>query len=142
MDGPGSMEPGWLSTLDTPGSFHMSVFKRIVTAREWWKWVPDQSVFVNGPGSGPHLNAAARSVDGDWMLIYLAGKGNVTVHIDKIITSAQCKATWFDPQTGEAAEAGTFPTGNVGSGTFPKWTSQTFSPPSTSEDAVLVLEAC
>jgi hypothetical protein len=81
---------------------------------------------------------------GRWRLdvIYLAGKGNVTVHIDKIITSAQCKATWFDPQTGEAAEAGTFPTGNVGSGTFPKWTSQTFSPPSTSEDAVLVLEAC
>ena len=136
------MEPGWLSTLDTPGSFHMSVFKKIVTPREWWKWVPDQSVFVNGPGSGPQLNAAARSVDGDWMLIYLAGKGNVTIHTDKIITSARCKATWFDPQTGEATEAGTFPTGNMGSGTFPEWTTQTFTPPSTTEDAVLVLEAC
>jgi hypothetical protein len=116
--------------------------KRIVTAREWWKWVPDQSVFVNGPGSGPHLNAAARSADGDWMLIYLAGKGSVSIHTDKIITSAHCKATWFDPQTGEPAEAGVFPTGNMGTGTFPRWTTQTFTPPSTSEDAVLVIEAC
>jgi len=136
------MEPGWLSALDTAGAFHMSVLKRIVTAREWWKWVPDQSVFVNGPGSGPHLNAAARSADGDWMLIYLAGKGSVSIHTDKIITSAHCKATWFDPQSGEPTEAGIFPTGNMGTGTFPKWTTQTFTPPSTSEDALLVIEAC
>jgi hypothetical protein len=136
------MEPGWLSTLDTPGAFQMGVFKNIVIAREWWKWVPDQSVFVDGPGSGPYLNAAARSADGDWVLIYVTGKGNVTIHTDKIITSARCKATWFDPQTGDATEAGTFPTGNLGSGAFPERTTQTFTPPSTSEDAVLVLEAC
>jgi hypothetical protein len=135
------MEPGWLSSLDTPGAFHMSVFKKVVTAREWWKLVADQSVFVNGPGSGPNLNAAARSVDGDWMLIYLAGKGSVSIHTDKIITSACCQATWFDPQTGEPADVGTFPTGNLGSGTFPQWATQTFTPPSTSEDAVLILEA-
>ena len=136
------MEPGWLSTLDTPGAFQMGVFKNIVTAREWWKLVPDQSVFVDGPGSGPYLNAAARSVDGDWLLIYLAGKGSVTIHTDKIITSDRCKATWFDPRTGHATEVGTFPTGNLGLGVFPETTARTFTPPSTSEDAVLVLEAC
>ena len=136
------MEPGWLSTLDTPGTFHLSAFKKIVTALEWWKWVPDQSVFVDGPGSGPHMNAAARSVDGDWLLIYLAGKGNVGIHTSKIITSAQCRATWFDPQTGEAVDAGTFPTGNLGESSFPTKTTSIFAPPSTSEDAVLVLEAC
>ncbi len=136
------MEPGWLSTLDTPGAFHMGVFKEIVTAREWWKWVPDQSVFANGPGSGPNMNAAARSTDGDWVMIYLAGKGSVAVHTDKIITSARCKATWFNPQTGESVAGGTFPTGNCGPGTFPEWVTQTFTPPAASEDAVLVLEAC
>jgi hypothetical protein len=135
MEGPGSV--AYPITVSPNGRYFVDQ-----SGREWWKWVPDQSVFVNGPGSGLYLNAAARLVDGDWMLICLAGKGNVTVHTDKIITSAQCKATWFDPQTGEATEAGTFPMGNVGSGTFPKWTSQTFAPPSTSEDAVLVLEAC
>lgn len=136
------MEPGWLSTLDTPGADHMSVFRGIVTARDWCKLIPDQSVFVDGPGSGPYLHAAARSEDGDWMIIYLAGKGDVTVHTDKIITSQRCKATWYDPQTGEATDAGTYPTGNLGQGTFPEWTKQTFRPPSTSEDAVLVIEAC
>jgi hypothetical protein len=136
------MEPGWLSTLDTPGSFHMSVFKRVVTGIAWWKWVPDQSVFVDGPGNGPHMNAAARSVDGDWVLIYLVGKGNVAIHTDKITTSTQCKATWFDPRTGKATDAGTFPTGNLGEGTFPQKASQTFTPPAASEDAVLLLEAC
>ena len=136
------MEPGWLSTLDTPGAAHMSVFKKIVTATEWWKWVPDQSVFADGPGSGPYMNAAARSADGDWVLVYLAGRGNVTIHTDKITTSAHCKATWFDPQTGQATEAGVFPTGNMGSSVFPEATTETFSPPASSEDAVLYLEAC
>jgi len=136
------MEPGWLSALDRPGAFHMGVFKEIITARQWWKWVPDQSVFVNGPGSGPNMNAAARSADGDWMMIYLAGKGSVHIHTDKIITSARCKATWCNPQTGEPAEAGTFPTGNCGPGVFPEWATQTFTPPAASEDAVLIVEAC
>jgi hypothetical protein len=136
------MEPGWLSALDTPGAQQMSVLKEIVTAREWWKWVPDQSLFVDGPGNGPYLNAAVRSEDGDWMLIYLAGKGSVTIHMDKIITSPRCKATWFNPQTGEATEAGVYPTGNLGPRTFPQAIKQTFSPPSSSEDAVLLVEAC
>jgi hypothetical protein len=136
------MEPGWLSALDRPGAFHMGVFKAIVTAREWWKAVPDQSVFVNGPGSGPAMNAAARSADGDWVMIYLAGKGSVAIHTDKVITSARCQATWFNPQTGEAVAGGTFPTGNCGPGTFPEWATQTFTPPPASEDAVLLMEAC
>ena len=136
------MEPGWISTLDTPGANQMSVFKEIVTGREWWKWIPDQSVFVDGPGSGPNLNAAARSQDGDWILVYVAGKGDVTIHTDKIITAQTCRATWYDPQTGRATEAGTFPTGNLGERYFPEATRQTFRPPSTSVDAVLVIEAC
>jgi hypothetical protein len=136
------MDPGWLSALDTPGAYHMGVLRQILGTIEWYKWVPDQSLFANGPGSGPSLNAAARSADGDWLLVYLAGKGSVTIYIDKIITSAQCRATWFDPQTGAATAAGAYPTGNLGPGTFPRKTTQTFTPPSTSEDAVLLVEAC
>jgi len=136
------MEPGWIEALDTPGARHMSVLKQIVTSLEWWKWVPDQSVFADGPGSGPHLNAAARSEDGNWLLIYLADKGDVTIHIDKITASAACRAIWYDPQTGEGTEAGTYATGNLGGGTFPKRTSQRFRPPSTSEDALLLVRAC
>ena len=75
------------------------------------------------------------------LLVYLAGRGNVTIHTDKITTSAHCKATWFDPQTGQATEAGVFPTGNMGSSVFPEATTETFSPPASSEDAVLYLEA-
>ncbi len=136
------MEPGWLSTLDTPGAGHMSILKQVVERVAWWKWVPDQSVFAEGPGSGPQMNAAARSEDGDWMLVYLADKGDVPIHIDKITASAKCKATWYNPQTGEAREAGTHATGNLGEGTFPKAARQTFRPPSTSGDAVLLIEAC
>ncbi len=135
------MEPGWLDGLNAPGAGHMSVLVRIVTSLDWWKWVPDQSVFADGPGSGPHLNAAARSADGDWLLIYLADKGDVTIHIDKITSAAECRATWYDPQTGAATEGGTYPTGNLGGDVFPKRASHTFRPPSTSEDAVLVIRA-
>jgi len=136
------MEPGWLDTLDTPGARHVCAMRRILSALEWWKWVPDQSVFADGPGSGPHLNAAARSEDGDCVLVYLADKGNVTLHLDKIITSAQCRATWFNPQTGAASDGGIYPTGNQGPEVFPRASRHTFTPPRDSEDAVLLLTAC
>jgi hypothetical protein len=135
------MEPGWLQALDTPGAIQMGVMREIVSRIAWWKWVPDQSVFTDGPGSGPHMHAAARSVDGDWVLVYLAGKGHVTLHVDKVITSDRCRGTWFDPQTGASSEAGVFPTGNRGTGVFPERSSMTIVPPSASEDAVLLLEA-
>jgi hypothetical protein len=135
------MEPGWLAALDTPGAAHMGVMKQILGEIDWWQWVPDQSVFVDGPGSGPSLNAAARSADSSWLLIYLADKGHVTIHTDKIITSQRCQATWFSPQTGESVDAGTFPTGNLGLRVFPEAASHTFQPPSTSEDAVLLIRA-
>jgi len=31
---------------------------------EWWKWIPDQSVFVNGPGSGPGWLGDPRNLAG------------------------------------------------------------------------------
>ncbi len=136
------MEAGWLDTLDTPGARHVCAMRRILSTLEWWKWVPDQSVFADGPGNGPHLNAAVRSADGDWLLIYLADKGSVTLHLDKIITSAQCRATWFNPQTGEASDGGIYPTGNRGLEVFPKVSKHAFMPPRDSEDAVLLLAAC
>jgi hypothetical protein len=136
------MEPGWLSTLDTPGAGHVAALREIVSVVPWWQWVPDQSVFADGPGSGPILNAAARSAEGDWLMVYLAGKGDVTLHTDRITASAQCAATWYDPRTAEATPAGTYPTGNLGGEVFPHATRHTFRPPSSSEDAVLLLQAC
>jgi hypothetical protein len=55
----------------------------------------------------------------------------VTVDFGKIKTSGNVRATWINPETGEATAAGVFPNDSL----------RPLTPALTSEDAVLLLEA-
>jgi len=133
------MEPGWTSTFDTPGAGHMTHFKAIATSRPWWKRVPDQGLFASGVGSERTLNAAVRSIDSDWAMLYLSSQCHVLLHLDRLLTR-QVKATWVNPQDGEQRDAGTYATGNLLGGTFPEGRTQWFSVPGHWEDALLLLD--
>lgn len=133
------LEPGWTSSLDTPGASQMTCFKRIATCRPWWRRVPDQSLLASGVSSERTLNAAVRSVDSDWAIIYLSSQCHVLVELDKILT-LRVKATWVNPQNGDQHQAGTYDTGNDPGGIFPRPTTQWFSTPPFWEDAVLILD--
>jgi len=122
----------WRSWVDSPGAGHMGVYRKIVTScREWWNWVPDQSIFAGGASDGPTLNAAARSTAGDWILAYLSSNTTVSIQMDKITAGDAVEASWFDPTTGTRTRIGGFTNRGV----------QSFSTPSGWEDAVLLLEA-
>ena len=130
------VEPGaarsTASWIDSPGAGHMGVYRKIITScREWWNWVPDQSIFASGTSDGPTLNAAARSTAGDWILAYLSSNTAVSIKMDKVTMGDTVEASWFDPTTGERTRIGGFSSRGV----------QSFSTPAGWEDAVLLLEA-
>ena len=123
--------PTWRESLDSPGARQMGILRQVLSARTWWKLVPDQSVIAVGAGSDKDLNAAARSTDGDWAILYLSTRNPVTVDFGKITTSETVRATWINPETGESTVVGVFPNSGL----------RPFTPSLQSDDAVLLLEA-
>jgi hypothetical protein len=133
------LSKGWTKTFGTPGAQQMSVLKQIVTSRPWWKTFPDQGLFASGTGSERTLNAARRSAEGDFAMLYLSSPCHVLLHLDKILTK-RVKATWVNPRDGVTQDAETFETGNLVHPVWPRGRSQWFSVPGHWEDAVLLLD--
>ena len=73
---------------------------------------PKASLFSGWVNSERSLNAAVRSADGNWVIIYLSSPCNVQIHLDKI-PARQARARWIDPQDGSEIDAGIFATGNL-----------------------------
>ena len=119
----------WKSWIDSPGACHMTAYRRIVTSiPRWWAWIPDQSILADSPGTGPTLNAAARSDAGDWILAYIASPTVVTIEMDKI-AAGTADAFWINPKTGDRALIGSRPARGR----------QSFTTPAGWDDAVLLL---
>ncbi len=123
--------PGWVASLDAPGAHQMGILKNIFTTLEWWKLVPDQAVVKEGRGEGKNLNTAESSLDGRFILVYLSSPSSVKIDLGKITAGKTARAEWIDPQTGERAPAGDFPSKG----------DRVFTPPTSSEDAVLMITA-
>jgi hypothetical protein len=133
------MAPGWERTFDTPGAAHVCRMKEIVTRRNWWEMVPDQSIFASGISSERTLNTAMRSPKNDYAIVYLSSQCTVFLNLDKI-ASRTVKVSWVNPVTGESKAAGAFETGNLNGEVFPGATKEHFTTPGHWEDAVLILE--
>lgn len=122
----------WEQWLDSPGTTSLRVFREIVTSCEaWWDLVPDQSLFIEGVGSGNQLNVAARSGLGRWVLVYLSRPCTVSISLDAITASDQVNGWWLDPANGNREPAGT-------------WAARgrpSFKTPADRTDALLFLEA-
>lgn len=134
------MGKGWAGTFHTPGAVHMGVFRKIAESRPWWTMIPDQSLYADGASTGRTLNTAMRTLDRRCAMLYLASQCHFVVQLDRI-AAPKAKATFLDPRTGEARDAGTHETGNAGPGTFPRWcVTQPMDVPGHWEDAVLILD--
>jgi hypothetical protein len=134
FDGPGLFpaKMTWQQAMDLPGSVGMMYWARLFRSRAWFDLVPDQKheVVTGGLGEFTGLDylAAARTSEGSTVIAYLPTKRTITVDMSKV-SGAQTIGWWFDPRTGRATAAGTFPT----SGT------QELTPPAEG-DWVLVLD--
>ena len=115
----------WRNWYRSDGAIQMKIMGDIFRGVEWWKLVPDNSVFVEAaPG-----NAAAISEDNDWIIGYLTTMKPVTVRLTTLSGLQKLTAWWIDPLTGKRKKIGTYaPSGN-----------QIFFPPKDWQDAVLLI---
>lgn len=120
----------WHLHLDDEGRADMTYFSALFNSRNWASLVPDlnNTLVINGKGSGENYSAAARTSDGNTAIIYFPNAKTVTVNMAQISGSA-VKVWWFNPRDGSSLAGGTQP--NTGS--------QNFAPP-TNEDWLLVLD--
>jgi hypothetical protein len=87
--------------------------------------IPDQSILIEAGE-----RAAARSADGDWILVYLPTNAPVTLKLNSITSSKTAWLSWTNPLNGEKRNIGSFTTSARPS----------LIPPAGWQDAVLLVE--
>lgn len=124
--------PTWKKSLDAPGASQMSILRKIfLDLEEWWRLVPDQSIFARGGQTeGDILNLAARHENGKWIIAYFGSSTAAAINMNKTTASNTIRGLWINPSTGMRTAIGRFPNKGVRSfTTLDGW-----------EDALLVLE--
>ena len=116
----------WRDWYNSPGTGQMNILGNFFRSIEWWKIIPDQSIFVKQING----NVAARSQDGDWILAYLTNPDPVTLKLDFITTPETLTGWWVDPLTGNRMKIGNF--------TVSK--NHDFIPPGDWKDAILLIK--
>jgi hypothetical protein len=127
----------WHDAIDQPGAAQMRHGRALIESRPFLSRVPDADLIVAGPvptsvpGAGRYQFTATRDANGSYAMVYAPVGRAFSVRMSKI-AGPQVRAWWFDPRTGAAADAGTFP--NTGE--------REFMPPSRGEllDWILVLD--
>ncbi len=115
----------WRDWYNSPGARQMKILGDFFRSIEWWKLIPDQSIFNNQING----NTAARSRDGDWILAYLTNSDPITLKLDFITASETATGWWVDPVTGNGTKIGVFPVS----------TNHDFIPHGDWQDAVLFM---
>ena len=124
--------PTWRQALDAPGARQMGILRRVFEGRpEWWRLVPDQSLFAaGGQTQGRVLYLAARHAEGLWAMIYLADPAEFSIGLASL-QGSHVSASWVNPVTGESGAGGSYVNAGV----------QSFTTPVGWEDSLLILES-
>lgn len=115
----------WKDWIDSPGAKQMKIVKDVFESVDWWNLVPDQAILTGGV----KRNAAARSANGDWIMVYITGNEPESIKFDKI-NAPSVKVYRINPQTGAKTDLGAVNTSAA----------YTFSLPEGWEDAILIFK--
>lgn len=94
----------WQEALHRPGANEMRYLKELVESRPFLSRVPDQTIVADALEGADHL--AATRGDG-YAFVYDAQGRPFTVNLGKI-SGDRVRCWWFNPRTGDSAEAGAF----------------------------------
>ena len=127
----------WYEAIDQPGADQMQHARALLESRPFLTRVPDPTVVVTSavptsvPGAGRYTFVSTRDESGSYAMVYAPVGRTFSVRMGAI-AGARVRAWWFDPRTGRATAAGSFP--NSGE--------RAFTPPAAGEmlDWVLVLD--
>ncbi len=127
----------WFEAIDQPGAAQMQHARALLESRPFLSRIPDADLVVTStvptsvPGAGRYAFVSTRDSNGSYAMVYAPVGRTFSVKMSAI-TGRSVKAWWFNPRTGAATAAGTFP--NTGE--------RAFTPPDAGEmlDWVLVLD--
>ncbi len=121
----------WSQALDHPGAWQMGHLRRFMEAHHFETLIPDQSLILDGPVTGPAKLRAARSENGSSIIVYSPRGEPVTLDLSGISSPLQSQS-WFDPRYGVSYPFRTEQSVGI----------QSFTPPSSGpgQDWVLVIE--
>lgn len=97
----------WDEALDHVGATHMGHLRRLFLSRPFLDLVPDQSLLVDGGGTGAAHRRVARDRDGRYLIAYTPYGKPLSLWLGTM-AGDEVRAHWFDPRTGEAEVIGTF----------------------------------
>ncbi|MDX2286526.1 MAG: glycoside hydrolase family 140 protein [Bacteroidia bacterium] len=121
---------GWEKALQAKGAWQMQHLKNLVLSRPLFARTADPALVLSSPGTDYRDRIiAARDTAGSYAMVYLPQSKPVTIDLTRLAGTSK-RAWWYDPATGRARSAG--PVSNTDS--------QTFTPPATPQDWVLVID--
>jgi hypothetical protein len=96
----------WYVAKDLPGALSMKYLHQFFKGIEWWRLIPAQDVLTEQPGKkdASKFIAAAKSQEGDLLVVYLPEGGSVTLKTDSL--KKGLTARWYHPRTGGWLDAG------------------------------------
>ena len=121
----------WRESLTSPGASQMQYLHKFLELYPVSEMVPDQSViYGKNPKTDMHMRVA-RSINGEWLVVYLAQGQKVDVVTSKIKNS-RIKGYWYNPKNGDKTHINEFVHGDI----------QAFEPPTSGigNDWLLILE--
>jgi len=96
----------WHIAKDLPGALSMKYLHQFFKSIDWWRLIPAQAVLTEQPGKedASKFIAAAKSEQGDLLVIYLPEGGSVTIKTNLLKNGLT--ARWYHPRTGGWLDAG------------------------------------
>ncbi len=121
----------WEESLNSPGASQLKHLKRLFKSYPISKLLPDQSIVYGRNQQNHHHIRAAKSIDDNWVLVYLSQGQDVSIVMSKIKNKQLC-AYWYNPRNGQTNSIGEFANQGI----------KLFQPPSQGEnnDWVLILD--
>jgi hypothetical protein len=125
----------WQRALDDPGAKSMAVLRNFMRTRRWWRYAPDTTIFPAGVLPAAVSNTlsggvAARSIDGDGILVYFSGPSAGVLNIGGLTSAQNYSALWINPENGDQIAAGDLSNAGV----------HTYQTPAGWNDSVLALD--
>ncbi|WP_200979091.1 DUF4038 domain-containing protein [Echinicola sp. 20G] len=121
----------WKEALLSEGAQSMFIYQAFFQSINWWDFIPDQSVFLEGKGDGDHLNVAMQSESNQQLLVYFPEPAEVILDLKIFKGEKDIFIKWFDPKTGKEIK----PTKEKNKGTL------SIKTPNEMEDALLLLSS-
>ncbi|UZR96385.1 DUF4038 domain-containing protein [Chondrinema litorale] len=97
----------WKKAIFSEGARSLSIYTQFMKSIDWWSFIPDQTIIVNGVGAADSLNVAMRSGDKQ-IMVYLPEPAEITLDLKNKIKSKKLTGEWINPKTGDRKDAGKF----------------------------------